>query len=130
MDKLIGMPRGIVGSERGGVLTNELRDNAVLGSAAGRDREGKPERAESLPPGVRRRVAHRRPRQASVSVGRDRHHDFEHRVGHFRKLTNPLGFGSGAIPTGQIRTEIDRELERRFSPEFRNRIDVSSCSNP
>ena len=27
MDKLIGMPRGIVGSERGGILTNQLKDN-------------------------------------------------------------------------------------------------------
>ena len=27
VDKLIGMPRGIVGSDRGGVLTNQLRDN-------------------------------------------------------------------------------------------------------
>ena len=26
VDKLIGMPRGIVGSERGGMLTNQLRD--------------------------------------------------------------------------------------------------------
>jgi ATP-dependent Clp protease ATP-binding subunit ClpA len=42
---------------------------------------------------------------------------------HFRKLTNPLGFAAGVIPTGQIRTDIDRELEGKFSPEFRNRID-------
>ena len=27
VDKLIGMPRGIVGSARGGILTNQLRDN-------------------------------------------------------------------------------------------------------
>ena len=27
VDKLIGMPRGIVGSERGGVLSNQMRDN-------------------------------------------------------------------------------------------------------
>jgi ATP-dependent Clp protease ATP-binding subunit ClpA len=27
VDKLIGMPRGIVGSERGGLLTNQLKDN-------------------------------------------------------------------------------------------------------
>src|SRR3970282_2928187 len=27
VDKMIGMPRGIVGSERGGVLTNKLKDN-------------------------------------------------------------------------------------------------------
>src|SRR5438094_6361833 len=27
IEKLIGMPRGIVGSERGGILTEQLRDN-------------------------------------------------------------------------------------------------------
>ena len=27
IDKLIGMPRGIVGCERGGILTEQLRDN-------------------------------------------------------------------------------------------------------
>jgi ATP-dependent Clp protease ATP-binding subunit ClpA len=27
VDKLIGMPRGIVGSERGGILTNRVKDN-------------------------------------------------------------------------------------------------------
>jgi len=27
VDKLIGMPRGIAGSERGGILTNQLRDH-------------------------------------------------------------------------------------------------------
>src|SRR3970282_1059231 len=27
VDKLIGMPRGIVGSERGGILTNQLKDH-------------------------------------------------------------------------------------------------------
>jgi ATP-dependent Clp protease ATP-binding subunit ClpC len=27
VDKLIGMPRGIVGSQRGGILTNQLKDN-------------------------------------------------------------------------------------------------------
>src|SRR6201991_1723715 len=31
VDKLIGMPRGIVGSERGGVLTNQLRDTPCSG---------------------------------------------------------------------------------------------------
>ncbi len=40
----------------------------------------------------------------------------------FGKLTNLLGFG--ATPTGQITTEIDRELGRKFPPEFRNRIDA------
>ena len=42
---------------------------------------------------------------------------------HFRKLTSPLGFRSAQVGIEQIHGEISRELERRFSPEFRNRID-------
>ncbi|MBI2188185.1 MAG: ATP-dependent Clp protease ATP-binding subunit [Acidobacteria bacterium] len=42
---------------------------------------------------------------------------------HFRKLTTPMGFRSGQIPVEQVQTEVNRELERRFPPEFRNRID-------
>jgi ATP-dependent Clp protease ATP-binding subunit ClpA len=42
---------------------------------------------------------------------------------HFRKLQSPLGFRSGQLPLDQVQSEINRELERRFPPEFRNRID-------
>ena len=42
---------------------------------------------------------------------------------HFRKLTSPLGFWSGQVPIEQIQGDINREVERRFPPEFRNRID-------
>jgi ATP-dependent Clp protease ATP-binding subunit ClpA len=42
---------------------------------------------------------------------------------HFRKLTSPLGFRSQSIAVEQVQGEVMRELERRFSPEFRNRID-------
>src|SRR5438270_14032485 len=41
----------------------------------------------------------------------------------FRKLTNPLGFLSGHVNVEQVQGEILRELEHRFPPEFRNRID-------
>ena len=41
----------------------------------------------------------------------------------FRKLTNPLGFLSQQVSVEQIRGEILREVERRFTPEIRNRID-------
>jgi ATP-dependent Clp protease ATP-binding subunit ClpA len=34
-----------------------------------------------------------------------------------------MGFRSGQMPLSQIQSEINRELERRFPPEFRNRID-------
>ena len=41
----------------------------------------------------------------------------------FRKLTSPLGFLSRSIGIEQVQGEVTRELERRFPPEFRNRID-------
>ena len=42
---------------------------------------------------------------------------------HFRKLTSPLGFLSRQVGVEQVQGEVMRELERRFPPEFRNRID-------
>jgi ATP-dependent Clp protease ATP-binding subunit ClpA len=41
----------------------------------------------------------------------------------FRKLTSPLGFLNRAVGVQQVAGEVMRELERRFPPEFRNRID-------
>jgi ATP-dependent Clp protease ATP-binding subunit ClpC len=41
----------------------------------------------------------------------------------FRKLTSPLGFLSRSVGIEQVQGEVMRELERRFAPEFRNRID-------
>jgi ATP-dependent Clp protease ATP-binding subunit ClpA len=42
---------------------------------------------------------------------------------HFRKLTSPLGFRAQRVEIDHVQGEVRRELERRFSPEFRNRID-------
>jgi ATP-dependent Clp protease ATP-binding subunit ClpA len=42
---------------------------------------------------------------------------------YFRKLTNPLGFLSKQVGLEQIQGDIVREVERRLTPEFRNRID-------
>jgi ATP-dependent Clp protease ATP-binding subunit ClpA len=49
---------------------------------------------------------------------------------YFRKLTNPLGFLSKQVGVEQIQGEIMRELERRFTPEFRNRIDEVVLFSP
>src|SRR5205823_3655011 len=49
---------------------------------------------------------------------------------HFRKLTSPLGFLSREAGIEQVRGEIFRELERRFPPEFRNRIDEVVLFDP
>ena len=53
VDKLIGMPCGIVGSERGGLLTNQLAGQPVLSRAARRGREGESAPPQRLSPGVR-----------------------------------------------------------------------------
>jgi len=42
---------------------------------------------------------------------------------HFRKLTSPLGFKQRSVGAAEVEGEVMRELERRFPPEFRNRID-------
>ena len=42
---------------------------------------------------------------------------------HFRKLTNPLGFRTGRADIEHVKGDVASELERRLSPEFRNRID-------
>jgi ATP-dependent Clp protease ATP-binding subunit ClpC len=123
VDKLIGMPRGIVGSERGGLLTNQLKDNpcsVVLFDEI--------EKASSsllnlflqafdegwLTDGRGKRVY-----LSDAIVIMTSNAGSEH----FRKLTNPMGFRSGQMPLDQVQAEVNKELERRFPPEFRNRID-------
>ena len=89
VDKLIGMPRGIVGSERGGLLTNQLKDNPCSVVLLDEIEKASPTPAERVPAGVRRRLADRRPRQARLSVRRHRHHDVERRVGALPQAAEP-----------------------------------------
>jgi len=49
---------------------------------------------------------------------------------HFRKLTNPLGFRSGGVAVEQVAGDVRRELERRFPPEFLNRVDEVVLFSP
>ena len=122
-NKLIGMPRGIVGSERGGVLTNELKDHpytVVLLDEV--------EKASASLLNVFLQAFD----EGWLTDGRGKRVYLSDAViimtsnlgsEHFRKLTSPLGFLSQPVGIDQIRGEIMRELERRFPPKFRNRID-------
>jgi ATP-dependent Clp protease ATP-binding subunit ClpA len=123
VDKLIGMPRGIVGSERGGVLTNQLKDNPYSVVLLDEVEKASPSMLNLflqafdegwITDGRGRRVYLS---DAIVIMTSNIGSEF------FRKLTNPLGFLSRQVGVEQIRGEIMREVERRFSPEFRNRID-------
>ena len=123
VDKLIGMPRGIVGSERGGLLTNQLKDSPCSVILLDEVEKASPSLLNLflqafdegwLTDGRGKRVYLSDAIVIMTSnVGSE----------HFRKLTTPVGFRSGNIPIDQVQSEVNRELERRFSPEFRNRID-------
>jgi ATP-dependent Clp protease ATP-binding subunit ClpA len=123
VDKLIGMPRGIAGSERGGILTNQLRDNPHTVILLDEVEKASPALLNLflqafdegwLTDGHGRRVYLSDAIVIMTSnIGSE----------HFRKLTNPLGFLTHHADDGRIQNEIRHDLERRFSPEFRNRID-------
>jgi ATP-dependent Clp protease ATP-binding subunit ClpA len=123
VDKLIGMPRGIVGSERGGVLTNQLKDNPYSVVLLDEVEKASPSMLNLflqafdegwITDGRGKRVYLS---DAIVIMTSNIGSEF------FRKLTSPLGFLSKQIGIDQIKGEVMREVERRFSPEFRNRID-------
>src|SRR6202163_2052310 len=123
VDKLIGMPRGIVGSGRGGILTNQLKDNPYTVVLLDEVEKASPNLLNLflqafdegwLTDGRGKRVY----LSDAVVI-------MTSNVGSevFRKLTSPMGFLSRQVGVDQVRNEVMRELERRFSPEFRNRID-------
>jgi len=130
VDKLIGMPRGIVGSERGGVLTNQLKDNPYSVVLLDEVEKASPSMLnlflQAFDEGW---ITDGRGKRVYLS---DAIVIMTSNIGseYFRKLTNPLGFLSKQVGVEQIQGEILRELERRFSPEFRNRIDEVVLFNP
>ena len=123
VDKLIGMPRGIVGSERGGVLTNQLKDNPYSVVLLDEVEKASPAMLnvflQAFDEGW---ITDGRGKRVYLS---DAIVIMTSNIGSecFRKLSSPLGFFAKQIGIEQVQGEIARELERRFSPEFRNRID-------
>jgi ATP-dependent Clp protease ATP-binding subunit ClpA len=123
VDKLIGMPRGIVGSERGGILTNQLKDNPCSVVLLDEIEKASPSLLNVFLQAFD---------EGWITDGRGKRVYLSDAViimtsnagsEHFRKLQSPMGFRSGSMPLDQVQGDINRELERRFPPEFRNRID-------
>jgi ATP-dependent Clp protease ATP-binding subunit ClpA len=123
VDKLIGMPRGIVGSERGGILTNQLKDNPCTVLLLDEVEKASPSMLnlflQAFDEGWLTDGRGKRVYLSDAVVIMTSNIGSEH----FRKLTSPLGFLSRSVGVDQVQGEVMRELERRFSPEFRNRID-------
>jgi ATP-dependent Clp protease ATP-binding subunit ClpC len=123
VDKLIGMPRGIAGSDRGGVLTNQVKDQPYSVVLLDEVEKASPSLLNLFLQAFD---------EGWLTDGRGRRVYFSDAIvimtsnigsEHFHKLTSPLGFLSGALGVDQVQSEVLRELERRFPPEFRNRID-------
>jgi ATP-dependent Clp protease ATP-binding subunit ClpA len=130
IDKLIGMPRGIVGSERGGVLTNQLKDNPYTVVLLDEVEKASPTLLNLFLQAFD---------EGWMTDGRGKRVYFSDAVvimtsnvgsEHFRRLTNPLGFLSRPFGIEHVESEVLRELERRFPPEFRNRIDEVVLFSP
>ncbi len=123
VDKLIGMPRGIVGSERGGVLTNQLKDSPYSVVLLDEVEKASPSTLnlflQAFDEGW---ITDGRGKRVYLS---DAIVIMTSNVGSevFRKLSSPMGFLSKQVGVEEIKGEIMREVERRFTPEFRNRID-------
>ena len=123
IDKLIGSARGIVGSERGGVLTNQLRDNPYSVVLLDEIEKASPALLnlflQAFDEGW---LTDGRGRRAYLS---DAVVIMTSNIGaeHFRRVENPFGFRTAEAGLSDVKGEVMREVERRLSPEFRNRID-------
>ena len=123
VDKLIGMPRGIVGSERGGVLTNQVRENPY--SVVLLDEI---EKAHPYVLNLFLQVFD----EGWLSDGRGKRIYFSDTViimtsnlgaDEFKKFLKPLGFMGDVKNTSTLKDNIMKDVEGVFSPEFLNRVD-------
>jgi ATP-dependent Clp protease ATP-binding subunit ClpA len=124
VEKLIGMPRGIVGSERGGILTERLRDNPYTVLLLDEIEKASPYLLnlflQAFDEGW---LTDGRGKKVYLS---DAIIIMTSNLGseNFKKYMKPLGFGTKSLADiKQINREVIKAAEERFSPEFRNRID-------
>ncbi len=123
VDKLIGMPRGIVGSERGGILTNQIRDNPYTVVLL-----DEMEKASTFVLNLFLQVFD----EGFLTDGRGRKVYFSDSViimtsnvgsEEFRKCMKPMGFLDSSKDLEGVKKEVIKKVEDMFSPEFLNRID-------
>ncbi len=131
IEKLIGMPRGIVGSERGGILTERLRENPYTVLLLDEVEKASPYLLnlflQAFDEGW---LTDGRGKKVYLSdaiiimtsnLGSD----------NFKKYMKPLGFGNKTTAeVEEIKRAVIQAAENRFSPEFRNRIDEIVVFSP
>jgi ATP-dependent Clp protease ATP-binding subunit ClpC len=124
IEKLIGMPRGIVGSERGGILTEQLRENPYTVLLLDEVEKATPYLMnlflQAFDEGWLTDGRGRRVYLSDAIVIMTSNLGSES----FKKYEKPLGFGMKTTSDFRsVKREVMKAAEQRFSPEFRNRID-------
>jgi ATP-dependent Clp protease ATP-binding subunit ClpA len=131
VEKLIGMPRGIVGSERGGILTEQLRENPYTVLLLDEVEKASPYLMnlflQAFDEGW---LTDGRGKKVYLS---DAIIIMTSNLGSesFKRFEKPLGFGTKtASDFRAVKNEVMKAAEQRFSPEFRNRIDEIVVFSP
>ncbi len=131
IEKLIGMPRGIVGSERGGILTEQLRDNPYTVLLLDEVEKASPYLMniflQAFDEGW---ITDGRGKKVYLS---DAIVIMTSNLGseNFKRYEKPLGFGQKTLgDVLQIKGDVLKAAETRFTPEFRNRIDEIVIFSP
>lgn len=131
IEKLIGMPRGIVGSERGGILTEQLRENPYTVLLLDEVEKASPYLMniflQAFDEGWLTDGRGKKVYLSDAIVIMTSNLGSEN----FKKFEKPLGFGQKTLgDIKQIRGDVMKAAETRFSPEFRNRIDEIIIFSP
>lgn len=131
IEKLIGMPRGIVGSERGGILTEQLRDNPYTVLLLDEVEKASPYLMniflQAFDEGWLTDGRGKRVYLSDAIVIMTSNLGSEN----FKRYEKPLGFGQKTLgDVIQIKGDVMKAAETRFTPEFRNRIDEIIIFSP
>jgi ATP-dependent Clp protease ATP-binding subunit ClpC len=131
IEKLIGMPRGIVGSERGGILTEQLRENPYTVLLLDEVEKASPYLMnlflQAFDEGWMTDGRGKKVYLSDAIVIMTSNLGSEN----FKKYEKPLGFGMKSLgDVKEIKGSVMKAAEQRFSPEFRNRIDEIVVFSP
>lgn len=131
IEKLIGMPRGIVGSERGGILTEQLRENPYTVLLLDEVEKANPYLMniflQAFDEGWLTDGRGKKVYLSDAIVIMTSNLGSEN----FKKYEKPLGFGMKSLgDMKEIKGDVMKAAENRFSPEFRNRIDEIIVFSP
>src|SRR6266567_8184908 len=125
------MPRGVAGSERGGLLTNQLKDNPHTVVLLDEIEKASPALMnlflQAFDEGWLTDGRGRRVYLSDAIVIMTSNLGSES----FKKYEKPLGFGTKTSGDFRaVKKEVMKAAETRFSPEFRNRIDEIVVFSP